>query len=131
MRLRLYPAACGVSQVRCYHLGRTHSQGTGGSSLHAAIALCKTVDVYGAGLFSEGVSADKRYAHYYDRHGIAACAAKQNKRPAGHGKLSAATPPTLAVDTTLAEIYMHVLHELGIVRWIRGERLPDGKRKVN
>merc|ERR1712046_121701 len=40
--------------------------GSGGNALHAAIGMCEQVNVYGAGLLSDGPSGDKIYAHAYD-----------------------------------------------------------------
>ena len=39
---------------------------SGGNALHAALAMCDRVDVFGVGLFSEGADGDKLYAHAYD-----------------------------------------------------------------
>ena len=35
--------------------------------LSVALGTCSDVDVYGAGMFSEGPSSDTLYQHYYDR----------------------------------------------------------------
>ena len=48
-------------------------EGSGANALHAAIALCDEVDVYGMGLYSHGVGADKLYVHGSDA-GVGQCA---------------------------------------------------------
>ena len=48
-------------------------RGSGGNALHTALALCQSIDVYGAGLFSDRVGDDLIYAHYYDHEGVAQC----------------------------------------------------------
>lgn len=71
--------------------------GSGGNALHAALALCERVNVYGVGLFSSGVEGDKIYAH--------ACASASNQTRTLRKRFisgSHATRSSLAEQTTSA-----------------------------
>ena len=46
-------------------LGFGHS---GGEAVDAAIGMCRSVDVFGMGLFSLGPGHDAVYQHWYDAH---------------------------------------------------------------
>lgn len=45
--------------------------GSGGTAVLAALALCKSIDLYGFGVFTTGLAEDKVYGHYYDGVGAA------------------------------------------------------------
>ena len=51
-------------------LGRGRS---GGEAVSLALALCKWVDVYGSGMYSDGPGSDVVYQHYYDSRFTTSC----------------------------------------------------------
>jgi hypothetical protein len=92
--------------------------GSGGNALHAALALCERVDVYGLGLYSGGAHEDKVYAHAYDER-VGQCLQPGSRvyefgNAKGLGGFFA-----WRRDRVRTEILMHVLHALGIVRWVQ------------
>ena len=96
-------------------------RGSGGNALQAAIALCKSVDVYGAGLVSKGaLDDDKIYAHYYDHEGVGECTPATRRLPL----LDPPQPKREIIDEWVrdrisADVYLHVLHQLKIIQWIQ------------
>lgn len=48
--------------------------GSGANALHAAMALCDRVDLYGTGLYGRAPDGDKLYIHASDRDGVGQCA---------------------------------------------------------
>ena len=92
--------------------------GSGGNALHAALALCDRVDLYGAGLFSSGVTGDKIYAHAYDER-VGMCL-EPGSRVYEFGNVKGlAGFFNWRRDRIRTEILLHVLHALGIVRWVQ------------
>ena len=86
--------------------------------LQAALSLCDEVDVYGVGLRSSagGLGADKVYNHYYDklardcsRH--VSTRKRDRQASEAHSKFYS--------DRLHTELLMHVMHALGIVRWVQ------------
>ena len=92
--------------------------GSGGNALHAAVTLCDAVDVYGAGLHSAGVDADKIYAHAYDER-VGQCL-EPGPRPYKFGKLKGILGFfQWRKDRVRTEMLMHVFHALGVTRWVQ------------
>ena len=92
--------------------------GSGGNALHAALSLCAAVDVYGSGLHSRGVGHDKIYAHAYDER-VGHCLAP-GSRPYRFGKLKGILGfVKWRKDRVRTEMLLHVLHALGVVRWVQ------------
>ena len=92
--------------------------GSGGNALHAALALCETVDVYGTGLYSAGVGEDKAYVHAYDAR-VGACLEPGSRvyefgNTKGLGGFFA-----WRRDRVRSEMLMHVLHAIRAVRWVQ------------
>ena len=92
-----------------------------GNALHAAVTLCEHVDVYGAGLHSAGVAADKIYAHAYDER-VGACL-EPGSRPYKFGKLKGILGFfQWRKDRVRTEMLLHVLRpcdvqSFGACRW--------------
>ena len=80
--------------------------GSGGNALYLAIAMCRSVDLYGGGLFSAGAGEPKIYLHYYDQ------VAKTECYPGAPKHIGFAT------DRIHNEILLHVQHVLGVFRWM-------------
>ena len=99
-------------------------QSSGGSALHAAIALCRApVDVFGVGLFSaEGVAGDKVYTHSYDAGvgrcvGVGRAARFANVSVERFERRRWASKSSWREQRVRSEMMMHILHNLGVVRW--------------
>ena len=103
---------------------------SGGNALHGAIAQCQTVNVYGAGLYSDGVHDWKRYVHYYDTEmGIPQCTAAgaRDRISNADGSINASASNKTnsrwverwIKDRVRTELLMHVLHAMGIINWIQ------------
>lgn len=92
--------------------------GSGGNALHAALALCEHVDVYGAGLFSSGVTGDKIYAHAYDEQ-VGTCLERGSRAYEFGNVRGLGTFFSWRRDRIRTEILLHVLHALGVVRWVQ------------
>ena len=87
-------------------------------ALHAALALCEHVDVYGAGLFSSGVTGDKIYAHAYDEQ-VGTCLERGSRAYEFGNVRGLGTFFSWRRDRIRTEILLHVLHALGVVRWVQ------------
>ncbi len=94
--------------------------GSGGNALHAALALCDRVSLYGAGLYSAGDADHKVYAHSYDTKGVPRCitgdppyrfSTVQRRRNA-EAWLSARVH---------SQLMLSLLHAMGIVRWVHAD----------
>ena len=92
--------------------------GSGGNALHAALALCRNVDVYGAGLFSAGPTDDKIYAHAYDSE-VGLCLEPGSRVYEFGNARGLAGFFRWRRDRVRSEMLMHVLHELGVFRWVQ------------
>ena len=46
---------------------------SGGSVLNVALAACKSIDVFGSGMFSDGPGSDVVYMHWYDKRFASTC----------------------------------------------------------
>jgi len=99
---------------------------SGGNALHAALALCDRVDVYGAGLFSDTAKGDKLYAHSYDdrlgrcetlKHGLAELLVT---RRAGHQQIGGFKEAPRWVHSRIqSELLLHVLHAFDVIQWVQ------------
>ena len=92
-------------------------EGSGGSALHAAIGMCQSVRVYGAGLLSAAPAEDKLYVHAYDR-GVGTCmrsaAGYAFARPSNY-----ATYVRWRSTRVQHEMMLHVLHAVGAITWVQ------------
>ena len=95
--------------------------GSGGNALQAALSLCDSVDVYGVGLRNSGpgLDADKSYNHYWDDTArdctrYAASHARQRG-----GRKASEAHATFYSDRLHTELLMHVMHGVGMVRWVQ------------
>ena len=123
-------------------LGATTS---GGSLADLAIASCKRVDVFGAGMFSRGPGNHVVYQHYYDNsltpHCRAPCLSADISRRVCRPKVDCGAPMNLThapsatgaaemIASNLSssevpdnfyfrsELRLHVLHALGELNWV-------------
>ena len=92
--------------------------GSGGNALQAALAMCKRVDVYGAGLYSAGPSDDKIYAHAYDES-VGLCLEPGPRVYEFGKKRGLAGFFRWRRDRVRNEMLMHVLHGMGHINWIQ------------
>ena len=94
--------------------------GTGGNALQAALSMCDKVDIFGVGLRStssdRSADTDKVYNHYYDP--VARdCARHVSARK--HDRQASDAHARFYSDRLHTEVLMHVLHALGVVRWVQ------------
>ena len=92
--------------------------GSGGNALHAAIGLCERVEVYGAGLYAASSRDDKVYAHAYDA-AVGRCVAPGERKFEFGSWLGLMGLFHWRRDRVTSEIVLHVLHLLGIIRWVQ------------
>ena len=96
---------------------------SGGNALIAALALCKRVSLFGAGLYATGPTDDKRYVHYYDDNGVGQCANQSDPRIARYVERHLGRPGVQRLikqwrrDRIQHELFLHVLHALGMIQW--------------
>ena len=90
--------------------------GSGGSALHAAINLCESVTLYGAGLFAAHAQDDKVYVHAYDED-VGKCVPSWRKHEFGSWR-GLTNFFEWRRDRVASEILLHVLHALGVVNWV-------------
>eukprot|EP00966_Prymnesium_polylepis_P309240 7146218-Prymnesium_polylepis.1 len=112
--------------------------GSGGNALHAALSLCRRVNVFGAGLYTTALGASKVYTHLYDwgagrcmepsiYPAVAAKARQCDERArssAGERRTRApgafcASRESWARARVRTELLLHLLHALEIVRWMQ------------
>jgi len=92
---------------------------SGGNALLAAISLCDTVSLYGAGLLSVGgAAADKVYVHFFD-DAVGACLDEGNATLRGEADTRRFSRATWLKDRLRTEMLLHVLHAMGIIRWVQ------------
>ena len=95
-----------------------HLAGSGGNALHTALSLCERVDVYGTGLFAAGATADKVYAHAYDER-VGLCL-EPGSRVYEFGNTKGLNGFfKWRRDRVRGELMMHLMHAVGIVRWVQ------------
>jgi hypothetical protein len=92
---------------------------SGGNALMAAVGLCQTVRLYGAGLYATSPKDDKRYLHFYDEAGIAQCGGRNRSEAGGprYRLKMRKVSEAWRVDRLRHELFLHVLHALGVVQW--------------
>ena len=91
---------------------------SGGNALHGAVAMCDQVNLYGAGLFSEGVHEAKRYIHFYDlQPGVATCTGSASAAPVS--ERARVREKRWVTDRLQTELLLHVLHAMGIINWVQ------------
>jgi hypothetical protein len=101
-------------------------QSSGGNALHAAIALCHQVSVYGVGLVAaDGVGGDATYTHFFDQEAGACLEWPRSNWSREAVRKLMSRPVVREVrqhwrrDRITTELLMHVFAALGIVRWIK------------
>jgi hypothetical protein len=82
----------------------TQLQGSGGTSFHAALSMCRRVHVYGVGMTNWGLNDSKVYQHYYDPYDKP-CQAESKK----------ISQKSWLRDRVSSEIIYHLLHLLGLI----------------
>ena len=93
-------------------------QGSGGNALQAALALCDRVDVYGAGLYAASPTHDKIYAHAYDER-VGLCLERGTRTYEFGNRRGLAGFFSWRRDRVRNEMLLHLLHTLGVVRWVQ------------
>jgi hypothetical protein len=103
---------------------------SGGNALASAIALCEQVELYGAGLH-RGVSstgadgaADLKYLHYYDQqpgkcHADGPFTVQDAREHYKDWTRVYGIFKTWRLDRLRGELMLHVLHALGVMRWVQ------------
>ena len=114
-KVRAIGAFLGAFLPRCHnHL----SCGSGGNALHTALSLCERVDVYGTGLFAAGATADKVYAHAYDER-VGLCLEPGSRVYEFSNTKGLNGFFKWRRDRVRGELMMHLMHAVGIVRWVQ------------
>ncbi len=78
--------------------------GSGGTSFHASLSLCRNIHVYGVGITNLGLNRSKTYQHYYDPYDKQ-CQSASKK----------VSQQTWLRDRISSEIVYHLLHVMNII----------------
>ena len=97
-------------------------ESSGGNALHAAIAMCDRVSVYGTGMYSDSPSGNKMYVHASDKFGVAHCFSYTKSREGTgyrlrQGSRSAQLFRRWLTNRVRTEMALALLHTLGVVQW--------------
>jgi hypothetical protein len=94
---------------------------SGGNALYGAVAACDEVNLYGAGLYSDGPRDTKRYLHFYNLvPGVADCVNDTARRAARFmRKRTVETRREWVNGRVRTELLLHVLHALKVINWIQ------------